>query len=419
MSSNASRRHLNRVTTGQGQCPICGRSFRMDMLGEHADLCAARLDAKRPPAPRPPGVGTCENSVPRHGCGGMPSARVRGVNPSDRCHRLSTAAPKRPRAPSSRPAGGERSKRVASPATRRPREPRESMYAMDTVPVDEFEFRCQAFRAQFGRGKVVPDRGGAAVNTSAGTARSATRLLPLDSSAEASSSRSARPSEDKATRRPRAVTGPAAASTSAGATSMPAAAGGLPPAPGAPPAGAATAAPAPGPAPAPAPAPAPPPAPAVAPAAAPAGAAPASGSVAAVRLAGIGLGSGSGYGKIGAGTSSEGTKAAAPVKQAFDDANLETDALAFLDSVRAVLDGPTYGQFMDLLMAFEGSTCAARSLFPPRPSTPLHAVPRPIHALYAPLLRPSTPFYALPYALSHPSSRPSTLRSRPGWTQSR
>ena len=42
--------------TGQGPCPICGRLFRLDMLGEHA-ASAWRLEEKQRPAEeqqRPP-----------------------------------------------------------------------------------------------------------------------------------------------------------------------------------------------------------------------------------------------------------------------------------------------------------------------------------------------------------------------------
>lgn len=37
-----------------GDCPICGRTFKLEVLGAHADACAAQLDSAPPPRPLAP-----------------------------------------------------------------------------------------------------------------------------------------------------------------------------------------------------------------------------------------------------------------------------------------------------------------------------------------------------------------------------
>ena len=113
-------RRAPRVNLGMGQCPICAKSFRLDVLSEHADLCASRIEAKRPAAPRGPTAGRGRGSGERKRAGVAASS-----------------------------ASGIDGKRPATAAARR-RLSDAPIFTIESVLIDEFEFRCQAFRVQGG-----------------------------------------------------------------------------------------------------------------------------------------------------------------------------------------------------------------------------------------------------------------------------
>lgn len=138
-SSSARRAITGRVSTAErGTCPICGKSMRMELLAEHADLCASKLEEggsyggssgvgggmarrthkKRLPNQRPPAASSSSHGKRPAAAG---SSRALYVN----------AAP----APLTSPASAEASD--AHP----------DLYLVDSVHVEGFEFRCQSLRA--------------------------------------------------------------------------------------------------------------------------------------------------------------------------------------------------------------------------------------------------------------------------------
>lgn len=118
-------RRAPRINLGMGQCPICAKSFRLDVLSEHADLCASRIEAKRPAAPRGPTAGRGRGSGERKRAGVAASL-------------------------------GSDAKRPATAAARRWLSDA-PIFTIETVLIDEFEFRCQAFSVQgVARGAPAP-----------------------------------------------------------------------------------------------------------------------------------------------------------------------------------------------------------------------------------------------------------------------
>lgn len=118
-------RRAPRINLGMGQCPICAKSFRLDVLSEHADLCASRIEAKRPAAPRGPTAGRGRGSGERKRAGVAASS-------------------------------GSDAKRPATAAARRWLSDA-PIFTIESVLIDEFEFRCQAFSVQgVARGAPAP-----------------------------------------------------------------------------------------------------------------------------------------------------------------------------------------------------------------------------------------------------------------------
>ena len=118
-------RRAPRINLGMGQCPICAKSFRLDVLSEHADLCASRIEAKRPAAPRGPTAGRGRGSGERKRAGVAASL-------------------------------GSDAKRPATAAARRWLSDA-PIFTIESVLIDEFEFRCQAFSVQgVARGAPAP-----------------------------------------------------------------------------------------------------------------------------------------------------------------------------------------------------------------------------------------------------------------------
>lgn len=136
-----------------GQCPVCGKSFRIDILGAHADQCAARIEEKRPPVPRQ-----------------APGAKSRSGK------RKASSAPD-----ASGRAGGAR---TAAARRRMNSEAARPFFEIESVPIDEFEFRCQSIRAQGGAPRLIPGErpGSAAQQRSAGAAGSAAGQVGVRSS---------------------------------------------------------------------------------------------------------------------------------------------------------------------------------------------------------------------------------------------
>ena len=113
-----------------GECPICGKQVRIDLLGEHADECAARCF---PDQPSPAAVRKRKHSKQQ-----AAKQRRDGVKRTQ-YGQGSARGPER--TAESSPRGGEEDIWDE-----------EALFQVESVRIDEFEFRCQNFEAATQRG---------------------------------------------------------------------------------------------------------------------------------------------------------------------------------------------------------------------------------------------------------------------------